>query len=402
MREGFRFDPARFEVDAETAWVFSRAFGPTEQDFSGRVDGGRSLEMAEKFALAARIGARVPLGVLVDEVGEEPAEEFSLAYRQAAALAVAQEGLCRQLAEVGVELGTSTIFLKGAGLRLAGFTNPGSRESCDVDVLIPMADAVRYQQALLNRGYREQDGVASEHQLLPVHHPSGLMIEVHTLIKGVRISSITDSATGEDLVDSGLYMAVPDQSVGVCVPSTEVLACHVFVHGVAQHGLSPAAYPISRLLADVQDLSRSERAWDWLGEEAFDWISHDVSREEARAVVDLVDRLGAGENPREIATGNDNEARLLRHAVAGTIDEGYRQALKLRHYSDPLAGSDKKSTFLRNSFHAVFLNDAQVEGIYGKPSSPIAYLGWKLWRPFDLVIRAGRYGGAWVRHRLRK
>ena len=30
----------------------------------------------------------------------------------------------------------------------------------------------------------------------------------------------------------------------------------------------------------------------------------------------------------------------------------------------------------------------------------IGYWGWRLWRPFDLVLRTLRYGFAWIRQKL--
>ena len=402
MRTGFRFDPPRIELDAETAWVFARAFGPVEGAFADEVDGSRAVEAAEAFGLTPRIGARIPAAKLVSEVGEEAAGVFFDGYRQASARAMAQEALCRQLAAVGAEAGIPTIFLKGAALQLIGRTAAGSRESCDVDVLVPSADAARYQRGLIEKGYREEGGVASEHQLLPVYHPSGLMIEVHTLVRGVRLGGEDGSAAGEGLLDRGLCRRVSGFPEEVLVPTDDVLACHLMVHAIGQHGLSPASYPITRFLADVQDLSGSDGAWDGLRGEAFGWIAEDVSREEIEGAISLVNRLGRGEDPRKVVEGDDAEARLLRHTVAGALDEGYRQALKLRHYSDPLASSRKVKTLLRNTLYAFWINNHQVEVLYGKPKTSLGYLGWKLWRPFDLVLRAGRYGGAWVRHRRRR
>ncbi len=402
MRTGFRFDPPKIELDAETAWVFARAFGPADKAFAGKVDGLRAVDAADGLALTARIGARVGAATLAGEVGEGAAGAFSDRYRQAAARAVAQEALCRQLAEAGAELGVPTIFLKGAALQLAGFTQPGSRESCDVDVLVPIEAAVGYQQGLVDDGYREERGVASEHQLLPLYHSSGLMVEVHTLVRGVRVGEDGGSATGEMLLKQGLCRTPPGFPDGVLIPTDGVLACHLMVHGISQHGLSPGSYPISRLLADVQDLSASAGVWDELWGGAFEWIAEDVSREEIEAAVDLAGRLGRGEDSKQLAEGNDAAALLLRHTVAGAQNEGYRHALKLRHYSDPLASSRKVTTLLSNTVRAFWINDHQVDLLYGKPKTSLGYVGWKLWRPFDLVGRAARYGRAWFRHRFRR
>jgi hypothetical protein len=45
----------------------------------------------------------------------------------------------------------------------------------------------------------------------------------------------------------------------------------------------------------------------------------------------------------------------------------------------------------------VFLSEAQIDAIYGRPRGRLGYLGRRLARPFDLLLRLGRYGVSWVR-----
>ena len=400
MRSGFRFDPPAVEVGPELRWVLWRAYGPAGEGLGGSsdLDPARALELAGLFALGARIGARTPRDVLEAEIGAEAAGRIHDEYAAAAALCLVVGQVCREVAAAGAGLAIPMIFIKGAALQLEGTVAPGSREMSDVDVLVPMDGLRPLQEALIAAGCRPLDAPESEHQLQLLTHRTGLGIELHRNIPGLRVAG-GKAATAGDLIAGGLCRPAPGMPEGYFVPTREVTLAHVLVHGLAQHGMAPRAYPMSRMLADVQDLALSDEDWQRFLGAAFSWILEDVSREEAEAVAALARRLGAGEDPVTVARGNDPPARLLRHLVAGAMEERYVRAMRLRNLAAHPTDGSRAGWLARVGFHALFLTDTQIDLIYGKPRSALGYLGRRLLRPFDLVWRAVKYGWAWGMHR---
>jgi len=390
-------------VDAELRWLLIRAFGPAgAPDVQQPIDGRRALDLGGRLDLLARIGARTAATGLAGEIGQDAADRVRAAYQSIAALAVQSQGLCRQLAEAAADLDIQVVFLKGMALQVTGRVGLGSRGSCDVDVLVPADAAGPFREGLLSRGYSDSGMPASVHQLAAVNHPAGVMVEIHTMVWGVRLGGGGRSAAIGDLMDAGLCEPVAELGEGCWVPVADVLMSHVLVHGIAQHGLAPAAYPMTRMLADVQDLAFGGDEWQRYLDGRLRWIASDVGVEEAGAVRELERRLAAGEDPAGIARDDSNASRLLRHLVAGVLDDGYRQALKVRGIADPQREGGGAATFVRAVGKAVWLTDAQIDAVYGRPGSRLGYLGRRLWRPVDLVVRAVRYGWSWVRFRARR
>jgi hypothetical protein len=119
-------------------------------------------------------------------------------------------------------------------------------------------------------------------------------------------------------------------------------------------------------------------------------------------VVGLVVRLGAGEDPTAIAAADDGAGVMLRHLVAGATNESYAHSLKFRSLRDRPREMGAARATARTLQGALFLTRGQVDKLYGPPKTELGYWGWRLWRPFDLLLRAARYGGAWVRQRFRR
>ena len=80
---------------------------------------------------------------------------------------------------------------------------PGSRNMGDIDVLASEDGARRLQEALVEAGCAAFKGRESEHQLQYLNHRSGLGIEVHKIIPGLRIGG-GSSATARELIERGL------------------------------------------------------------------------------------------------------------------------------------------------------------------------------------------------------
>jgi hypothetical protein len=399
MAAGFRFDPPPVEVGADLRWLLARALGPVESvsTVRGSLNASHIFKLAESFDLTARIGARTPHSILIEELGEEPADSFLEAHRQAAARSLMVRELCRELAETGRLLGTPLIFLKGAALLLGGRVAPGARGMGDVDVLAPEEGVHRLQEELIAGGCRPMELRESEHQLQILLHRTGLGVEVHRIIPGVRFDG-SKSANAQELISRGFVIQAPGFSEDCHLPADAVLLAHLLVHGIAQHGMAPGSYPMARMLADVQDLGAGA---DEI-EAASTMIERDVSRDEVEAVVTLVRRLETGEDPSTIVVSEDNAGSMLRHILTGTLEPVYAKSMKFGTLTAKPGDKARFAALSQSLWRAVFLTRGQVDILYGTPRSPLGYWGWRLWRPFDLVLRAVRYGWAWVGHRLRK
>lgn len=403
MASRFRFDPPPLDVSRELAWVVSRAFGPDTDESGGDdvLDVGQVIELADGLDLTARIGARIPREILDQELGEEATGRFFEAQLQIAARSLIVGELCRKVSDIGAELDLPVVFLKGAALLLTNRLPTGARGMTDIDALTRDRDAERLQRRLKQTGWSEMPGPSGEHQLQMLTHRSGLGLEVHTMVLGVRVAR-AGSASAEDLLAGEMCVQLPDLSGESFVPTDSLLLAHLLVHGIAQHGLNPLSYPMTRLITDANDLCGERKRWDDLLPEAMGWIDSDVSQEEAEAVRDLALRLGGGEDPAAIAGSDDPPGRLLRHILVGSLDNSYRDGLRLRGLANPVGARSQSRTLFRNAFQTVWLTRPQVEMLYGTPRTSLGYWGWRLWRPFDLVLRAGRYGRAWVADRLRR
>jgi hypothetical protein len=391
----FRFDPPAVGVTPELQWVLGAAFGPAAAVEGGGVDADRALEVATQLDLLSRIGARVDERALAASLGEGAARTVAERARSTAAQGLRVRAMAARVGRIAEGLAIDAVVLKGGALLLHGAVAPGARNVGDIDVLVPASRARELQAALVADGWSESDLPESRHQLAILAHPSGVAVEVHVLLPGVRIGG--GDATAEEVLAGGMTEAVAGLPDGCRVAGRGLLLAHLLVHGVHQHGLAPAAYPMARLLADVQDLVPSREVWDGFLGGGFRWIEGVVSRREAEAVWGVVSRLGGGEDPAGVLGGDDDAGRLLRHVVAGALDEGYRESLKLRD----LGRASGEGGWLRTARKALLLTRGQIDAIYGKPTGELGYVGWRLWRPFDLVLRAARYALASVRLKAR-
>jgi len=402
MRTGIRFRPPRVELSAELEWALARAFGPPVAPAEGQhgLDPQKALKLAHSFGLAERIGARASQELLTAELGDASAAAIREAAGRAAAMSMLAERVCGEVAAVGARLAVPVVFLKGAALQLAGTSVAGSRMMCDVDVLAVEEGARRLQAELMAAGCTAIEVPESDHQLRFLTHPSGFGIEVHHHIPGLRLES-GRSATAPQLLAAKRCWRAPGMPEGCFVPDEQVLVAHLLVHGLAQHGMAPHAYPMTRMLADLQDLEGDEAMWRRFGAAGMRWVERDISRAEVAAVRALVERLGRGEAAGEVAREESGSALLLRHLVAGIIDPSYEKSLKFRGLvAKPRdVGSLRGlATTLRRT---VLPTRAQIDLLYGRPRTRLGYWGRRLWRPFDLVGRAWRYGSAWWLHRMR-
>ncbi|HEY3571641.1 MAG TPA: nucleotidyltransferase family protein [Thermoanaerobaculia bacterium] len=388
MPRPLRFRPPRLALSPEARWMLLRAFGPAGAPFPKAVDPAAALAMARRFEVSARIAVRQGRERLRAEVGEETAAEYARDRARAAAVGMRLMGEARRVAEVAAGLGCPLACLKFAALEGTGLLAAGSRGACDVDLLAPGDRAEELWRALAAAGFRGSGMPEAEHQLPALAGPQGGVVEIHRHLPGVRLEGAA-SASFEALDRAGLLLPLPDLPGRCVAPAPEVLAAHGLVHGLGQHGYWPSSYSLLKMVADLLDLGS-------LTDRAAAWVARDVSDEEASAVRRLLERLAAGEDP---AGWEGPEEELLRHILAGRLDEEYAGALRLGLFRPQPSERSRPAQLARAVLGAVLLSDAQIDAVYGRPRTRLGYLGRRLARPFDLLLRLGSYGVRWVRLR---
>ena len=241
-------------------------------------------------------------------------------------------------------------------------------------------------------GWKSSGLPDAEHQLPALKDPQGGAVEVHRLLPGVRLEG-GSSATFAVLDRLGLLVPLPLGWPGRnAAPAPEVQAAHVLVHGLGQHGYWPGSYSLLRMVADLIDLNALGKA---LTDRAAAWVEKDVPAAEAEAVRGLCAVLAAGEEPPK----DSGEETLLRHMLAGRLDPDYEKSLRLGLFQSQPTDLSRPVQLVRTILGAVFLTDAQIDVLYGRPRTRLGYLGRRLARPFDLVLRLGRYSLRWVKLR---
>jgi len=366
-----------------------RAFGPAGAPFAGPADPAAVLGLARRFEMAARIAARQGRERLAGELGAETAEGFARDRVAATAAGLRLMALAGRVAEVAAIVGAPVAFLKFVALERSGVLAAGSRDACDVDVLVPEDQAGELWRALVTAGWRDSGLPAPEHHLPALAHPEEGAVEIHRRLLGVRPHG-RPSATLASLESDGLLVPWPDFPGRCSTPSREIQAAHVLVHGLGAHGYWPSSYSLLKMVADLIDLGAfDDPSPTWLG-----WVERDVPGEEAVAVRRLCVRLAAGEDP----TGWQRpEETMLRHIVAGRLDPEYEQALRMGLFRAQPSDRSRPAQLARAVLGAILLSDAQIDALYGRPRGRLGYLGRRLARPFDLLRRLGRYGAHWVR-----
>ncbi len=364
-----------------------RAFAPPGTPFSASAEPAAALAMARRFEVSPRIAARQGRERLADELGSGTADAFARDRLTAAASGMRLMAAAHRIAEQAALLEVPITLLKFAALEGTGVLAAGSRGACDVDVLVPEARTDDLQRALLAAGYHGSNLPEYEHQLSALVDPQGGAVEVHRLLPGVRIEE-GSSATWEALARAGLLVPIPDLPGRCSAPAPEVQAAHVLVHGLGQHGYWPSSYSLFRMVADLIDLGP-------LTDRSLAWVARDIPAGEAEAVRRLCSRLAAGEV--DTSGWDAPEETLLRHLLAGRLDPQYESALRLGLFRSQPSDRSQAGRLARAVLGTVFLSNAQIDAIYGQPRSRLGYLGRRLARPFDLLLRLGRYGVKWVK-----
>lgn len=394
-----RFRPPRVPVSRELEWVLLRGFGPVETSFDARgFAAAEAHALARRLWLASRLAHRHPRRRLEAELGAV-AERFRHDLAAAVAMDLRLALLAEEVAAAAAERGLPLVFLKYMALRRSGVLEAGCRGADDVDVLVAPERAPQLAAELVRRGWAPH-GEEMEHQLAPLHHPRGGMVEVHRRILGVRVVAGKASATVADLEGAGLLVAVEGLPGACAVPRREILAAHALVHGIAQHGLAPRAYPALRMVADLLDLGLGGAGGGDLARRLAPWVEREVHPTEVVAAAGLCRSLASGDTSLLAAAPASGEAALLHHLLAGALDADYGRSLRLRDLAHPLSDRPRLVSTAAAVARAAFPGRHELDAIYGEPATRLGRLARRLARPLDLLARA--FGSARSRVRLRR
>ncbi|HET9767772.1 MAG TPA: nucleotidyltransferase family protein [Thermoanaerobaculia bacterium] len=368
----------------ELRWVMLRAFGPIETAAPAGVDLAVAAELAARLGVAPRIGARARYA---SELAEAPAISGALARAsaQAAATQLRARESAAEVAVAAVDAAVPCCFLKGLALEASGALLPGGRPLADVDVLVPVDATARLGAALAQRGFQPGAGEEYPHQLPAFQHPQLGSVEVHRHLPGVAVPPSSRFATFDDVAAAGWLVQWHELAPGASRPAPHVVVAHALAHALAQHGFSPSAYPQLRLLADLIDLGIAGDDGESLLAAALPLVERWVPAEEVNAAGEACRLLSTG-RPTDL-DGDAPAVLLLRHMLAGALDERYLQALKLEALAHPLHQGKRLAGWWAAARQALVLSPAQVDRIYGPQRSRWGYRRWRLLRPLDLLRR---------------
>lgn len=390
-KHGIRFQPPDVTFGPEVCWVLLRAFGPAEQGFHGTMDTATARTLVRTLDLCPRIGSRAGGERLCSELGVEVAREFTIASAASEAQALRLIQVAHEVAGVAADAGIPVVLLKFAALHLSGAVSAGSRSAADLDVMVPPGSVGAFSGALQSGEFTVLAVPDSDQHLAPLAHGSGVVVEVHRYVQGVCLGAPRTFATVDDLVSGGLVVTASGLPGECMIPSKEVLTAHAIAHGVAHHGRRPLEYPLFRMVADVIDLGFASEDGETVLEKITPWLESDVSPEETRALRTLCMGLSvADEKLFAAASQSRPEVVLLRHLVAGATDCAYAQSLQVAAFFGRVSHLPHPIAVGRALWHALFLNRAQVEKIYGSQSSWMACLRRQILRPLELLFQATR------------
>lgn len=352
-------------------------------------DPAAALEIARRFHLAGRIGARTPPDLLKAEI-DSLANEIAIAVETNAANCLRYELTLRQVAGLAASRGIPLVILKGSALGLLGITAPGARSFGDLDILIPADRIPELRTVLLAAGWTSPFLDGAEHHGSPLAHPSLGLLELHGYMPGVRRPGSSRFLNARTLLDAGLTDAITGFPSAVRVPARVVLIAHAIVHALHQHAYYPPSYPLFRFLADLQDIGADAEALADAGRYLRDLDSGDLT-----AVAELACALESG-TAHDLPVGAPRS--LLGHLVAGNLDATYIARLGARRPLLPIISAlPRWLVALRKAYKSTFLSRAWIDASYGPPKHWLGYAARRLIRPFDLAVRLGRRLSARVR-----
>lgn len=332
---GIRFNPPATPVSSETAWALLRALGPRDAAIGADRDAEIAENRAVRLGLAERIWSRWRDDPDRAGISPEAAGRFERAFRRSVATGLMYEEVAAELASVAAELGVPLVFLKGYALGLSGVQAPGSRPYSDLDVLAGEKGARALARALGARGWRSPAIAENEQHLPALCSPLGGVVEIHFRLRGVQVAA-SPWADAAELASAGGLRPAESHPGDCSLLNRDLQAAHLLAHGIEQHGHRPHTYPLLRMIGDLADLLPDEAVRRDFAARHRPTLAGAVSEEETLAALDLVDRLTHGELPEPVPGAAGNAERLLRHLVAGSLDEDYASSLAPGHLASRL------------------------------------------------------------------
>jgi hypothetical protein len=378
----FRFQPPVHTATAEERWCLIRAFAPRNA-VAPDVEAGRVVDVARALGLATRIVGRGGPSALQSELGEEAARAFMHDYAFALGQVPALARAARAVAEAAAEIQAPLVLLKRAALVALDLVDDAQREGVDVDVLVAEDRVGELQARLVSDGWRSGETLPADHQAAPLTDATGTMVELHRFVPGLRVGGGRREARLADLERAAGLVVLVDWPGRVLAPTRDVLAAHALAHGLDQHGLAPASYPLARMFGDLADLEEAGLAPSWDAVEC--WTGGSVARDEVLAAFELVASLRRGDLP-----SSPTATALLHHVLVAASDPSYHASLSQRALVAQLTSgvpSDRSRLFAG----VLFPTRAQLDAIYGGPRGALGYALLRLWRPLDVGLRLVRY-----------
>jgi hypothetical protein len=389
IRRGFRFRPPEVAFGRDLRWVLLRGFGPSKALFPGPVEPETVRALAAAFDLGPRIGSRIGQERLWAEVGADTARKFLIASAASEAQGNRLVRFAHEVAGVAANAGVPLVFLKFVALSFSGVLMAGSRSAADLDLMVAPEHVEPLARALRSKGFTTSGVPGSDQHVAPFVDGSGAIVEIHRYVQGVRLGRNEAFATSGELASLGFLVPVAQVQGDCSIPNREVLAAHVIAHGIAHHGRKPQEYPLFRMVADLIDLGFVAEDSEAVLEQITPWLEGEVSSEETGALRRLcAGLLVGGEELYAQAARAKPEALLLRHLIAGATDREYVESLQVSAFLGRVSHLPRLCAISRALWHALFLNKAQVDKIYGRQSSSVGYLRRQILRPFDLLVQA--------------
>ena len=394
---GFRFRPPEVPISAEIDWILARAFGPPDAWRAAPIDGDEAVGLAILLDLGPRIAARAGRRRLREELGDDRADRLMDERVAAATAALRVVNAAREVAALAARVAMPVAVLKFLALRETATLLSGSRAVLDLDLLAPADRAAELQGMLETAGFSPDETHQGEHHLAPLTHPRLGMVEIHRMMIGVRLEPGGPSVTLDDLAGRHRLRRL-DRLPGECfAPDQGALAAHLVVHGLSQHGLRPSSYPLMRMLADLTDLGLGGPRGRDLAAEAAELIRADVSEIELGALRELCRGLARGRPASVHSAGH--AGLLLRHILAGSLDERYGKALELRFLAGRLSDRGRASGFIQTARRQ--LGAASLAETYGPSRGRLDHLGKAIRRLFGLARQAAAHLGHALIYSLR-
>lgn len=325
-----RFRPPPIEPTPELTWLLQAAFAESFPPPLAETGDSSVLALADRLGLASQIGGRLRSSSRSPALPDSMAAKFLQARAHSAIRAVVLERTARQIAHSAEQMSVPITFLKGFALFLTGRDCSGGRAIGDLDVLAPRTSARALHAELRRLGYHSEGESGNEHHLATLLAPEGSSVDLHFFVRSLSFER-PGWATWEILNERGALVPVEGFPGNCTVPELGVQATHLLVHGLAHHAWRPHTYPLLRLIGDLQQLLPDRRSWQDFLSTHRSVLLHTVNEAELRAIRRLVLELGAGHVPDLGSPRPSDDATLLRHILAGYLDESYGRRLWLRH-----------------------------------------------------------------------